>query len=239
MPIRDRTPDTHTDEGFLKTIAAAMGVLTLIGLLFLGYHYYRSLPPTLSKDSELAQLEKLEHEKKYPELINLMYQKRDKAFSEKLLPWLKSREDIGFAPYYYAQALHLINTGKPEEAMLYYFAGGLVARVDLLRCVDKSAETYIAVLESPFPDVPAYLEKHTGMRVTAGTFAIEMEEFVKDRAAADWLCSQGDIQMKYDQFFPEDEWQGRREIAVESFRKVISERVDEDAPGAEKSLPKP
>ncbi|NDF11945.1 MAG: hypothetical protein EB060_03895 [Proteobacteria bacterium] len=225
-----RLPDKSDEQAFLKTIVVAMLVVTVGALSVLGYVHYKSQPHGLSKDPDLATLEIYEHNKDYTKLINTLYTNRDKAYSTKVLPWLHDREDKGFAPYYYAQALHMNNLGNQKEAILYYFAGGLVARIDLLRCLDKTAETMIAALESPFPDVPKYLEENPGNKVSAGTFAVEMEEFTKDRSPAEWLCLQGDDaeKYKYYPYFPDDEWMGRREIAIDSFRKVMSERKDED-----------
>ena len=108
-------PEDDESRGLLKTIAWAMVAVALIaGGSFL-YRYLDAKPISLTSDKELRELERLEHDKEYYKLIELLYNHCDPAFSKKVLPWLHAREDRGFAPYYYAQAIHLLNTGDADQ----------------------------------------------------------------------------------------------------------------------------
>ncbi len=212
-------------QTYLKTIIAALSLLTLIGLSYLGYAYWRDRV-AFSSDPNLAELERYEQAKDYPGLANALFRKREgTAFSEAVLPWLEKREERAFAPYLYAQALHLNVLQKPEEAIRYYFRAGLLARIDLLYCLDASAEKLIMQMESLFPDTLDYLDEHPGARVSAGTLALLKEEQAVGRPKPDWLCPYGDKKLsKYEAFVEETLWLERRIPTLESFRILISER---------------
>ena len=212
-------------QDYLKTIVAALSLLTLIGALYLGYAYWRDRT-AVSSDPNLVELERYEKAKDYPGLANALFRKREgTAFSEAVLPWLAEREELGFAPYLYAQALHLNVLQRPEEGIRYYFRAGLIARVDLLRCLDASAETLIMQMEELFPDALDYLDENPGTRVAAGTLALLKEEQAVHRPKPEWLCTYGEKKLsKYAAFTEDAAWQEKRLLALENFRVLISER---------------
>jgi hypothetical protein len=213
---------------YLKTILLVLAVLSVGGGLYLGYGFMRD-HPFYSSNPDLAELERFERAHDYPSLINALYKKREgTAFSTSVLPWLKERESKDFAPYLYATALHLILLDQPDDAMLYYFRAGLLARIDLLRCADSTAEQVVMQLESPFKDVQDYLGAHPGAKVTSGTLALlKEEESLPVRGKPDWLCLYGEHKLNpYIAYIDDAEWMKRRQETRDSFKFLISERPD-------------
>lgn len=216
-------PISKDQKDILVMLIAAMVVLALaFGTYFLVNH--AKLPWNYSDDPALRALEKLEDNKETLALIDALYSNRDRAFSTKVLPWLDARDDQGFAPFYYAKALHLYNLGKRDAAVGEFFAAGLIARTDVLHCLDNSSERFIAILERPFTQIPEYLKENKGLQITAATLALQAEESVKNRGKPKWLCDKGEKELGLLGFVADAEWEGRRAVARNDFRRRASER---------------
>lgn len=196
-------------------IISIIGVCLLL-LLFAGTMVYIYVLP----DGEIRVLDKMESEGKSDALIKVFYERTEPAFSKKILPWLKARESLGYAPYYYATARHLLIVEKPYEALLYYTAAGLFARIDAMACSDSGAQAFILELEKPFGGVRDYVKAVPGTKLAAGTWALNREEESFPRKLPEWICSKS--KRIIGQYRSLEEWKKDREEIRKQFKSYIS-----------------
>ena len=171
----------------------------------------------------IAQLNQLEANKDYLNIIKALNENVDPEFSKVVLPWLQEREASGFAPYLYAAARHYLITGDAYQALLYYSTAGLTARIDAARCTDRSTAGFVAYLENGFSGVQQYIKANPDSMNAAGTWALLKEDETKNRALPEWLCTNGDNPSEYVPYVSEEIWQGERAQIRTAFEQFVAQ----------------
>jgi hypothetical protein len=190
---------------------------------------------TPSPNKYVAELNELEKKKDYVNLIKALYENTTPEYSKAVLPWLKKREDSGFTPYLYATARHMLITDETYQALLYYSAAGLAARVDAARCSDRTTASWVAFLENGFSGVHEYMNAHPESKATAGKWALMKEETLKGRDLPAWMCLNGEKTSEYVPYVPEELWQQERIQIRNAFDQFTqSGTITETAPASGK-----
>lgn len=199
--------------------------------------------PTAGSTSDIEIINKLndlENKKDYLALIRELYENVNPETSPEILSWLKEREDSGFAPYLYATARHLLITNEPYQALLYYSAAGLIARVDAAHCTDRTAAGMVAFLENGFSGVHKYMADNPGSKRAAGTWAMLKEETSKNRPLPEWLCLNGDSPSPYVPFLAQELWENERtniRVAFDQFMQQPTALTETENPEEKDAAP--
>lgn len=175
-----------------------------------------------------AELDKLESSEDEVALIKYLYKNSTKEHSKVFLKWLEQREDEGFPPYLYATARNYLIEGDAYQALLYYSAAGLMARIDAARCTDRTTASWVAFLENSFVGVHDYMKEHPTSKLAAGKWALLKEESSKRRKLPSWICKNGENPMKYVAYKPEELWQLEREEIRRAFKEFTESKPEEE-----------
>ena len=87
-------------------------------------------------------------------------------------------------------SLHLLNLyyafdGDPDKAALWYATATLVGWIDASRCTDPTTRRSVAMLDRLVRPVRRHIATHPEIRTEVARRALEFEQNIKDRHAAE------------------------------------------------------
>lgn len=151
-----------------------------------------------------------------------------------IIPWITNNARNLPPAFLYELSRRLWNRQRSQEAFEWYALGGLRARYDAARCIDKTAPQGIAYLPALASDVSTGIQQQRAEYGRAGLRALERTDLLSSTVSPWWICSHGidaaiaaseKRQMDKARWLkPESEWDALRTAIVQQSKTYFEEQ---------------